>query len=343
MANYIPFSDRALYIFQTIDWLKQDYGLTVDENAPLGQILRLALREKIDCQQSNASASGFLTRAQIRAIRGLEKICMRLIQARDTTGIPPQFKKWIRQIGVGIPSLCSPYDDFSKLEDSRQAEWVRQASTDIFELVVGLAALEMGTNVLLESVNSQSKPDVRVQITGVTWGLACRVSNSSNPVRHFGIIADAVKKTIPQLNAGLADYAVIVLCVQNVYPRQILTLPDDQTVTASLKRRAAEFVRNIQEVIPAHRIDSELIKRDERIVPGAILYFEDVLEVGTFNWGMGSLGKSNGPRCSITFTPSSYAQYITFGDRGMALKDVPEQLSSILAGPGAEDIGSIYD
>lgn len=332
MNNLRPFAERASCIFETIDWLKNKYGLIVRPQSPLEHIMGLVQGELAACQHSSASASGLLTSAQTRAVRGLERLCERLQRARDTTTIPPQFKTWIKRIEVGIPSLCSPYSDFPKAV--RGGESVRQASSDIFELVVGLVALEMGKNVLLESRNPQGKPDVRVEIENIIWGFACRVSNSASPVRHFGCLVDAANKTVCQLDAGLADRAIIVLSVQNPFSRGQVILPDFKAAKETLKKRVDEFSENVQNAIPPQRILDELIHRDSRILPGAVAYFEEVFEIGSVD----TVHLPDQPPVRVISIPVSHAQYITFGKRGLELTDVPKQLALALAGPNTEDI-----
>ncbi len=156
--------DIAHRIGATLDWLAQEYGLTISLGSPLAKTLGLIETEVTRCQRRGIPMSGELTAAQNRAVFGLDGLCERLHRARESTGMPSQFRRWIRQIGIGVPSLCSPYSDFPRPEGNREAQRRRQASTDIFELVVGLAALQVGSNVRLESRGPQGKPDIRVDV-----------------------------------------------------------------------------------------------------------------------------------------------------------------------------------
>ncbi len=323
--------DIARRISQTIGWLKEDYGVQVTPGTPLCFILELVQKEVSRSQSQDLLVSGQLPASHNRAIRGLELLCERLWRARDMTGIPAQFRNWIKQIGVGIPSMCSSYSDFPT--DVRGGEKVRQASTDLFELVVGLSALEVGSNIRLESRGPQGKPDVRVDVDGQTWGFACRVSNSANPQQHFSILADAATKTVAQLDKGLADYAVIVLCVQNVFQRHKICYPDFLSAQTGLKHRMLEFIEDVKSRVSRERREAELLFRDARILPGALVYFEDVVEIGSFNEF--AVPTQQG---FINYVPLSYAQYVTFDSIGKELTDVPERLAIALTGPDTENI-----
>ncbi|HLK56765.1 MAG TPA: hypothetical protein VKU00_09385 [Chthonomonadaceae bacterium] len=338
--NYKPFALRAQRIFETLDWLKQDFGLTVSKNSPLEYIQELIRQEDTACQYQNLSMSGRLASSQTRAIRGLEWLCERLQRVRSSYSkqlkTAGQFKNRIKQMGVGIPSLCSTYNDFPN-----SVVFHLNASTDIFELVVGLAALEMGNNVVFESQQPPGQPDVRVTVEGVRWGFACKVSNTDNIEQHFHILTHAVTQTIKHLDRSLADRAVIVLCVQNVFSRPKMDYFSFSDAQANLERRTHEFVENVQRVIPEQRILDELLNRDSRIFPGAIIYFEDVFTIiESFSElilpGQPMMGQ-------LTSQPISYAQYVTFGNRGLVLSDVPTKLAIALTGPNTEEISSIYD
>lgn len=340
--DFFTISDRIL---EAVEWLKSDFELKARSSSPLEYTLRLIDEERERCRQLGVPATGLQTLAQARTICGLELLCDRLLRAHEFPGIPAQFGRWIRQLGVGAPSLCACYvdypDDAFPTEESKRGP-IRQASTDMLELVVGLAALELGTSVTLEDRGDRpdlGKPDVCVDIGDTTWGFGCKVSDTDNPKTHFRIVRDAARKAITHLNNGFADCALTVLCVQNAISRQPIILPNFAAAKLSLKRRVAEFSENVQRVVAAENRDALVLSSDSRVVPGVVVYFEDVYLIGsaTSDYVLPSGTNSIG---NLNYAPIGYAQYVTYGENGLELTGVPEWLAIALTGP---DTGKIDD
>jgi hypothetical protein len=106
----------------------------------------------------------------------------------------------------------------------RQNQWTNvldQLAPKLFELLIALAALRIGSDVQLDHPTKSSKgknPDVLVTIDGARWGIACKMLNSydkgcpAKPSAYFTNIEDGVR----QINNATLDHGLVIISRKNV-------------------------------------------------------------------------------------------------------------------------------
>lgn len=98
---------------------------------------------------------------------------------------------------------------------NRTSERHDQASNKLFELLIGLAAADMGANTELDDPNRSTgtNPDVLTTIASRRWGFACKTMHSSSPKTIY----DRIDEGVGQIEAATgADTGLVVISLKNL-------------------------------------------------------------------------------------------------------------------------------
>ncbi|MCC6265902.1 MAG: hypothetical protein IT169_20200 [Bryobacterales bacterium] len=116
--------------------------------------------------------------------------------------------------------------DFTLNETSNDS---RGPTPKLFELLMALSVLRIGTNVEVDDPERSSKgrnPDVLTDIDGQRWGIACKVLyGSSGKTLH-----DAVEKGIDQVQKSPAAAGVVVVNINNLVDYAAILRDRDGTI-----------------------------------------------------------------------------------------------------------------
>ena len=103
-----------------------------------------------------------------------------------------------------------------------------EASNKIFELITGLAALEVGRDLKVDDPVRSSKgknPDVLITLPdGLVWGFACKVVCGDADKSLLDLMASGVE----QIERSPADIGIVLLSFKNRFPHEefLLSRPD---------------------------------------------------------------------------------------------------------------------
>lgn len=88
-----------------------------------------------------------------------------------------------------------------------------QVAAKIFELLIGLICLEIGTNTCLDSpVRSYGdNPDILTNLDGRRWGFACKVPSGTSPITLF----ERLKEGIKQIERSPAETGCVIFNLKN--------------------------------------------------------------------------------------------------------------------------------
>jgi hypothetical protein len=88
-----------------------------------------------------------------------------------------------------------------------------QNSRKIFELLIGLIAAKVGTDVKMDPIKNSKgdNPDVLVTINGVRWGFACKVLSGDSPLTLF----ERLEEGIRQIRDSEAEKGCVVFNLKN--------------------------------------------------------------------------------------------------------------------------------
>lgn len=116
------------------------------------------------------------------------------------------------------PNFHVLLDHLHLLNTGTLAQNVAASTTDqiaakIFELLIGLICLEVGTDVRLEGpvTSYGDNPDIIVDISGRTWGFACKVLGGNSPITMF----NRLEKGIKQIEQSPAEIGCVVFNLKN--------------------------------------------------------------------------------------------------------------------------------
>lgn len=105
----------------------------------------------------------------------------------------------------------------------RQNQWTMildQSAPKIFELLIALAAMRVGTGLRLDDPGKSSggkNPDVIATIDGARWAFACKMLNTfdrgcpAKPKAYFANIRDGVR----QINNADVDHGLVIVSIKN--------------------------------------------------------------------------------------------------------------------------------
>lgn len=88
-----------------------------------------------------------------------------------------------------------------------------QVSAKIFELLVGLICLKVGTDVEMDHpvTSYGDNPDILVTVNGQRWGFACKVLSGNSPLTFF----DRLEEGIDQIERSPATKGCVVFNMKN--------------------------------------------------------------------------------------------------------------------------------
>lgn len=166
----------------------------------------LILRKMRELHETQATDEQWKTlREDIQQALG----CLQIINLVVKHEGHPSFSKLIphlRKLSNGSVSQASP------------ALICDQVSDKIFELLVGLVAMNISADVELDDPDSSSNgknPDVLCRLSsGQTWAFACKVIKSEAPMTLF----ENLIKGIEQIETSKADIGIVSVCFKNVLP-----------------------------------------------------------------------------------------------------------------------------
>jgi len=89
-----------------------------------------------------------------------------------------------------------------------------EGSNKVFELLMGLVASEVGTNVDMDSPRHAQgdNPDVLFKFQARRWAIACKVVNGVSPLTLF----ERIEEGIRQIEVSAADVGVVAINMKNV-------------------------------------------------------------------------------------------------------------------------------
>lgn len=114
-----------------------------------------------------------------------------------------------------FPNLCAHFRLVlreSALVQSVSSGVLDQTADKMFELLVGLTVMQIGTDVVLDDPEHSrgDNPDVIATVRGRRWGFACKVLHSSN-VKTY---ADTVKKGLEQIRDSEAETGLVLVSLK---------------------------------------------------------------------------------------------------------------------------------
>lgn len=123
-----------------------------------------------------------------------------------------------------------------------------EASNKLFELLIGLAALNVpGASIEMDHPKKTkgNNPDVLALLDGVLWGFACKVPNGTAEMTLF----ENVAKGVEQIERSRADTGIVVLNPKNVLPHEALFPILGQSKDGDLLVGAYKDIGNVQQAL----------------------------------------------------------------------------------------------
>jgi hypothetical protein len=120
-----------------------------------------------------------------------------------------------------VPHLRLMNASFAQNEGFIAQERLRDKNNKIFELLIALVCMDVGTNVQIdhpERSSNGTNPDVLVTIDGRRWGFACKTLGSRSALTHF----DNLAKGLRQINASSAEVGCVVFNLKNLVPHDLI-------------------------------------------------------------------------------------------------------------------------
>src|SRR5437588_3673218 len=177
----------------------RDLGIDIKPSSPLEEMCLTLLG--IEEQKKNAALINPMEdiRILLRPALGLHDIIHRVIRLHRRDG------------------FSNLLDHLRLLNSSTVAQNVaapRDAiAAKIFELLMGLVCLEVGTKLELEGpVKSYGdNPDILIDLDGRRWGFACKVLSGSSPITMF----DRLEEGVNQIEASPAEIGCTIINLKN--------------------------------------------------------------------------------------------------------------------------------
>jgi hypothetical protein len=159
----------------------------------------------------------------------------------------------------------------------------------IFELLMGLVCLEVGTNLSLDGPTRSygDNPDILIDLDNQRWGFACKVLFGSSPITMFDRLEEGVK----QIEASPAEIGCTIINLKNqidhnetwplANPEQYAKGEETPTFGAW---RSIEYPRDILGALADRRHEQFVAKNCEaaiqslfagrKSIPGALLFLQ---------------------------------------------------------------------
>ena len=203
----MPFNPRDTTTFEQVRLAVEQFeqilfrsGIEIISGSPLEAICLNLLELERGQEHPNMSGKMEDLRLAYRSALGFHDILRRIVRL----GAHPNFHVFLDHIrllnttGTLAQNVAAPTD---------------QIAAKIFELLIGLICLEVGTDVRLDGpVKSYGdNPDVIVNIGGRTWGFACKVLGGYSPITMFERLEEGVK----QIDRSSAEIGCVVFNLKN--------------------------------------------------------------------------------------------------------------------------------
>jgi hypothetical protein len=205
-----------------VEELLRRYNITISPGSLLEQSC-LEIRADYEKHRDPSLVDGSLDfRPAGREVSGASVLFQRLVRADSRRCLCPAFVRHLQLIGNSIISQASVYSDHHLTETAKQS------SDKVFELVVGLAAAEVGSEVMLENPRGSGgdNPDVLITISDVRWGFPCKVMTSTNLRTLF----DRIEEGVAQLERSAAERGCVVVNLRNLFDHDLLNPTYDHRV-----------------------------------------------------------------------------------------------------------------
>jgi len=183
-----------------LEALLKRHGIQIARNSELERVC-LEVKRLLDMHAGTADSNEDL-RGLLREAVGFRHLAKMIVKSEQLPGFDrmvPHFKLLNRG---------------STLQNTRAAPH-DPASNKLFELVVGLAALNVpGTSVDMDHPNNAkgTNPDVLATFGTRTWGFACKVPNGTAHMSLF----ENIEKGVDQIEKSVAETGLVVLNFKNV-------------------------------------------------------------------------------------------------------------------------------
>ena len=138
-------------------------------------------------------------RTKLRPALGLHDLLKRVVRSHKRAGfssLVPHLN--LLNSGTVAQNVSAPRDP---------------VAAKIFELLMGLVCLEIGTNLALDGPIESfgDNPDILVDLDGRHWGFACKVLYGSSPITMF----DRLEEGVQQVAASPAEIGCTIINLKN--------------------------------------------------------------------------------------------------------------------------------
>jgi len=160
-----------------------------------------------------------------------------------------------------FPKFCSHFRELLKeggLLQNTRTLYNEDATNKIFELLMALSLLQVGTDLDLEHPQANpgpGNPDVLIDLDGMRWSLACKVLNARNIKTYFDRVDDGIRQIE---KASTASRGFVVVNLKNVlhydalWPPPIAGLrdgawPSIEDLGALVEQQVEQFLQDFEQ------------------------------------------------------------------------------------------------
>ncbi len=282
LASFRGFDPKNLISFAQIQKDVEEFvailsglGIDIKPGSPLEEMCLTLLG--LEEQRKNATLINPMEdiRILLRPALGLQDLIRRILRLHHRAGFS-NLLDHLRLLNSGTvaQNVATPRDAIA---------------AKIFELLMGLVCLEVGTSLELEGpVKSYGdNPDILTDLDGQRWGFACKVLYGSSPITMF----DRLEKGVHQIETSPAEIGCTIINLKNQIDHDEtwpLGNPDEYangTETPTFGAwRSIEYPRDILSALADQR-HQELIEVNgdaaiqtlfagRKSIPGALLFLQ---------------------------------------------------------------------
>jgi hypothetical protein len=192
---------------EALEALLKRHGIDLDRDSDLERVC-LGVKRLLDMHIAAIESSNEDLRGLFRDAVGFRHLAQMIVKSESLPG----FDKMVPHLEL--------LNRGSALQNTRAAP-NDPASNKLFELLLGLAALNMpGASVDMDHPENAkgNNPDVLVTLGNKVWGFACKVPNGIADMSLF----ENIEKGIDQIEKSVAGTGFVVLNFKNVIPHDEL-------------------------------------------------------------------------------------------------------------------------
>ncbi len=223
---------------EELEALLKRHGIVLARGSDLERVC-LGVKRLLDMHTAATESSDEDLRSLLREAVGFRHLARMIVKSEPLPG----FDKMVPHLEL--------LNRGSALQNTR-ATPNDPASNKLFELVVGLAALNMpGASVDMDHPENAkgNNPDVLATLSSKVWGFACKVPNGTADMSLFNNIETGVD----QIEKSRADTGLVVLNFKNVIPHDelfpILGRDDSGAPLIGMHRDFASAVSKLREYV----------------------------------------------------------------------------------------------